>query len=106
MKLNGQIVCNKNLNGGNNREIIKTQLRIPTDDNTVKVRAYFHHCTGNSRSYKSYIYNYCGGSIFSDGSDFEGNYNGSCGKEGDVEISRLLLTFKDKQILRFYMKVY
>lgn len=106
LKLNDQIVCNKNLNGGNNREIIKTQLRIPKDDNTVKVRAYFHHCTGNSRSYKSYIYNYCGGSIFSDGSDFEGNYNGSCGKEGNVEISHLLLTFKDKQILRFYMKVY
>ena len=32
--------------------------------------------------------------------------NGGCGKERDVEISRLLIGSKDKQILRFYMRVY
>ena len=106
LKLNDQIVCNKNLNGGNNNEIIKTQLRIPTDDNMVKVKVYFYHCTGNSDTYKANLYNYMGGNVFPDGSNFEGKKNGGCGKEGYVEISRLLITSKDKQILRFYMGVY
>lgn len=106
LKLNDQIVCNKTLNGGVNREIITTQLRIPTDDNTVKVKVYFYHCTGNRDTYKAYLYNYSGGNVFLDGSSFEGKKNGGCGKERDVEISRLLIGSKDKQILRFYMRVY
>lgn len=106
LKLNDQIVCNKTINGGVNREIITTQLRIPTDDNTVKVKVYFYHCTGNRGTYKAYLYNYSGGNVFPDGSSFEGKKNGGCGKEGNVEISRLLIGSKDKQILRFYMRVY
>lgn len=106
LKLNDQIVCNKNLNGGNVREFITAQLRIPTDKNTVKIRVYFYHCTGNITTYNAYLYHYSGGSVFLDGSRFEGKKNGGCGKEGDVEISRLLIGSKDNQILRFYMRVY
>ena len=105
LKLNDQIVCNKTINGGVNSEIITTQLRIPTVNNTVNVKVYFYHCTGNRDTYKAYLYNYSGGHILSDGSGFEGKKNGSCGNEGDVEISKLLIISKDKQILRFYMIV-
>lgn len=112
LKLNDQIVCNKELNGGGNSEVITTQLRIPTDSNTVKVGVYFQNifrcftCVDNRDTYNAYLYNYFMESVFSDGSDFEGKSFGTCGKEGNVEISHLLLTFKDTQVLRFYMKVY
>lgn len=106
LKINGEIVCNKTIKGGITNENLVTQIRIP-DENYMKVKVHFYHCTGNANTYKAYCYNYCGSNVFSDGSQFEGKRNGGCGKEGDVEIDRMVIFGTNgKKILRFYLRAY